>query len=111
MSRYTVYVHVMPRRGVLDPPGEATRSALQALGFAEVAAVRIGRRIAVEVEAESESQALERVRAMADRLLANPVVEEFELSLNGAVPGAPAAVGAARAQGRPGGRPEARANR
>ncbi|HEY8497825.1 MAG TPA: phosphoribosylformylglycinamidine synthase subunit PurS [Limnochordales bacterium] len=79
MARFTVFVHVMPREGVLDPPGEATRSALQALGFPGVVAVRIGRRIALELEAASQEEALERARAMAQRLLANPVIESFEV--------------------------------
>lgn len=80
MARFTVFVHVMPRRGVLDPPGEATKGALQALGFSGVHDVRIGRRIAVELEADSPEQAVERARAMAERLLANPVIEEFEIA-------------------------------
>lgn len=83
MARYTVFVHVMPRRGVLDPPGEAARAALSALGFEEVREVRIGRRIAVEVEAADPSEAEARVRQMAERLLANPVIEEFELAAGG----------------------------
>ncbi|WP_324669302.1 phosphoribosylformylglycinamidine synthase subunit PurS [Geochorda subterranea] len=79
MARFTVFVHVMPRQGVLDPPGEATRSALQALGFPGVLEVRIGRRIALDLEADSRDEALERARAMAERLLANPVIESFEV--------------------------------
>lgn len=80
MARYTIFVHVMPREGVLDPPGEATRAALQALGFQGVRDVRIGRRIAVEIEAGARDEAEALAASMAERLLANPVVESFELA-------------------------------
>lgn len=83
MARFVVFLDVMPRSGVADPPGQAACSALLALGFAEVRDVRIGRRIAVELEAPDERQAAQRVRAMAEQLLANPVIEEFAVSLPG----------------------------
>ncbi len=81
MARFVVFLDVMPRSGVADPPGQAACSALVALGFTEVRDVRIGRRIAVELEASDERQAAQRVRAMAEQLLANPVIEEFAVSL------------------------------
>nr|WP_273888873.1 phosphoribosylformylglycinamidine synthase subunit PurS [Rubrobacter naiadicus] len=65
-------VLVRPKRGILDPQGEAVRSALPALGFEGVESVRVGRLVELEVERADE------VEAMCRRLLANPTIEEYE---------------------------------
>jgi phosphoribosylformylglycinamidine synthase PurS subunit len=75
-------VHVMPKQGVNDPQGDAVRSGLHSLGFNEAAKVRVGKRILVEISAGSEREALEQGRGMCDRLLANPVIEEYEISVS-----------------------------
>lgn len=90
MARYVAWIHVMPKPGVADPPGEATARALHALGFDEVSDVRIGRRIRVELVAQDPHEALRRAQAMAEQLLANPVLESFEVEV---VEAAPAAAG------------------
>ncbi len=77
-----IRVHVMPRRGVLDPQGEAVRHGLGALGFEGVSRVRVGRVVDVELgESVSRDDALARGRAMAGRLLANEVVEDFTVEV------------------------------
>ena len=81
MARYVAWVDVMPKPGVADPAGEATARALRALGFDEVSDVRIGRRIRVELEAADDGEAARRARAMAEQLLANPVLESFEVAV------------------------------
>ena len=81
MARYVAWVDVMPRAGVVDPAGEATARALHALGFDEVAEVRIGRRIRLELEADDDDEARRLARAMAEQLLANPVLEAFEVAV------------------------------
>jgi phosphoribosylformylglycinamidine synthase len=72
---------VTPRRDVLDPQGAAVRGALGSLGFDEVAGVRVGRYLELEVRADDEETARRRVAQMCDKLLANPVVEDFRFEL------------------------------
>jgi phosphoribosylformylglycinamidine synthase len=79
--KYRVHVRVMPRTGLLDPAGQAVEHALSALGFAEAANVHLGRAIELELEAGSPQQAEERARAMCDRLLANPVIEDYSVEV------------------------------
>ena len=79
MTSYRVSVHIVPRRGILDPQGKAVEHALQSLGFSSVRDVHVGRHIVVETEAASASDARDEVAAMCDRLLANPVTEDFEI--------------------------------
>ena len=67
-----VRVLVRPKRGILDPQGEAVKRALPALGFGGVDTVHIGRLIEMEVESADE------VEGMCERLLANPTTEEYE---------------------------------
>lgn len=80
MNRYRVAVHVVPRRGILDPQGKAITEALHTLGFAGVRDARMGKHILLDVEAASEHAAGDAVREMCDRLLANPVTEDFEIA-------------------------------
>lgn len=80
MSRYRVAVHITPRRGILDPQGKAVTDALQTLGFSAVSDVHVGRHLVVEMDA-SDKQAAERsTREMCQKLLANPVTEDFEIA-------------------------------
>jgi phosphoribosylformylglycinamidine synthase len=67
-----VRVLVRPKSGILDPQGETVRQALPALGFDGVNSVRVGRLIELEVDNADE------VEDMCRRLLANPVIEEYE---------------------------------
>jgi phosphoribosylformylglycinamidine synthase len=76
---YRVSVHITPRRGILDPQGKAVEGALHSLGFEGVSSVRVGRHIVVDTEADSEDAAVASVTAMCERLLANPVIEDFEI--------------------------------
>jgi phosphoribosylformylglycinamidine synthase PurS subunit len=85
MSKYRVAVHIVPRKGILDPQGKAIADALHALGFAPVRDVRAGRHIVIETDAADGSAAEQSVREMCDKLLANPVTEDFEIASVGAV--------------------------
>jgi phosphoribosylformylglycinamidine synthase subunit PurS len=80
MSRYRVAIHIVPRRGLLDPQGKAVTDALHTLGFPQVADVRIGRHLVLETDAADEGAATASARAMCGRLLANPVTEDFEIA-------------------------------
>lgn len=78
---YRVHVRVMPRAGLLDPQGKAVEQALGALGFAGAGGVRIGRAIELSVAAESRDEAEAQARRMCDKLLANPVTEDYLLDV------------------------------
>ena len=78
---FRVHVRVMPRTGLLDPQGQAVEHALTALGFEEAGAVRVGRAIELDLAAGSRDEAEARVRQMCDKLLANPVTEDYLLQV------------------------------
>jgi phosphoribosylformylglycinamidine synthase PurS subunit len=70
-----VHIDVMLKDEILDPQGQAVERALPALGFDGVSGVRVGKHIVLEVADRDDLDA--RVREMADKLLANPVIERF----------------------------------
>jgi phosphoribosylformylglycinamidine synthase subunit PurS len=78
---YRVHVRVMPRSGLLDPQGQAVEHALSSLGFQGTGSVRVGRAIELDVAADSRDEAETRARQMCDRLLANPVTEDYLLEV------------------------------
>ena len=80
MTAFRVAIHVVPRRGLLDPQGKAVADALHTLGFDGVSAVHVGRHLVVDVQAPDEAAARQRTREMCERLLANPVTEDFEIA-------------------------------
>lgn len=80
MSRFRVSLHIVPRKGLLDPQGKAVADALHTLGFRSVGDVHVGRHLVLEVNAGSASEAQKDVEAMCRRLLANPVTEDFEIA-------------------------------
>jgi phosphoribosylformylglycinamidine synthase subunit PurS len=83
-------VRVLLKPSVNDPPGQSIRGGLHALGFREVASVRAGKLMLVRLEAPDRATAEARVERMCAQLLANPVIEEYAVSLSRAespVPG------------------------
>ena len=74
-------VRVMLKAGVNDPQGLSIRGGLHALGFEEVSSVRAGKVIRLVLEAEDEPAAAARVNAMCEKLLANPVIEEYAVEI------------------------------
>jgi phosphoribosylformylglycinamidine synthase subunit PurS len=80
MSRYKIAIHIVPRRGLLDPQGKAVSDALHTLGFAGVRDVRVGRHLIVEADADTPDAADRLARSMCERLLANPVTEDYEIA-------------------------------
>jgi phosphoribosylformylglycinamidine synthase len=66
---------------LLDPQGQAIEHALAALRFNDFSNVHVGKAISMDLEAESEDEALRQVRAMCEHLLANPVTEDFEIEV------------------------------
>jgi phosphoribosylformylglycinamidine synthase len=82
--RYEVLVEVKLRPGIADPQGATVERALPALGFDGVDTVRIGKAVRLVVEAPDEDSARGRATEMAERLLANPVIEESVVTVTGA---------------------------
>jgi phosphoribosylformylglycinamidine synthase PurS subunit len=74
---YRVLVRVMPRVGILDPQGQAVESALHILGFDGTSRVHVGKAITLDVNAGSRDEAASKARQMCDKLLANPVTEDY----------------------------------
>jgi phosphoribosylformylglycinamidine synthase subunit PurS len=77
---FTVQVKVMPLKDLLDPQGKAVMGGLQNLGINNVTDVRIGKHIDLQIEANSKEAALASAAEAAKKLLANPVMEYFELT-------------------------------
>jgi phosphoribosylformylglycinamidine synthase PurS subunit len=73
-------VLVRPKEGILDPQGEAVESSLRQLGF-PVGDARVGRVIDLEVDASSADEARAEVERMCERLLANPLIESYEIEV------------------------------
>jgi phosphoribosylformylglycinamidine synthase len=73
-----VTVLIRPKAGILDPQGEAVQASLATLGFA-VTSARIGRLVELEVDAADASSAQAEVERMCAELLANPLIESFEI--------------------------------
>jgi phosphoribosylformylglycinamidine synthase PurS subunit len=74
-----VVVDVMPKPEILDPQGKAVQGALPRLGFTGVADVRQGKRFELELDGEITEERLDQVRQMAETLLSNPVIEDYEV--------------------------------
>lgn len=82
MTEYSIEVRVTPRRGILDPQGKAVGGALASLGFGGVGEVHVGRIVVFSLAAEGEPQARETAEAMCRQLLANPVTEDFRITVS-----------------------------
>jgi len=75
-----VTVLVRPKHGILDPQGEAVEGSLRKLGFA-VGGARVGRLVDLDDDAESSQEARAQVERMCQELLANPLIESFEIEI------------------------------
>ena len=78
MSQFLVKVFIRLRPSVLDPAGEAIKSASIKLGVDGINSIRIGKLIEVELEASQENELKEKIELLCDRLFANNVIEDYE---------------------------------
>lgn len=78
-----VEVFVTPKRGVLDPQGRAVEQSLKSLGFSQVRGVRVGKYILLELTAASATEARQTAEAMCERLLANTLIEDYRVRVEG----------------------------
>jgi phosphoribosylformylglycinamidine synthase len=82
MAEYEARIDVSHLPGILDPQGTTVEKALPALGYTNVTQVSVGKSIRLVVDAESEDAARAQVDEMCHRLLANPVIEAFTISIS-----------------------------
>jgi len=83
--RFAVAVEVSLKPGIADPQGSTIERSLPALGFEDVEGVRVGKSIRFDVEAPDENTARERVEQLCERFLTNPVIEDADITVEGAV--------------------------
>lgn len=79
---FTVQIKVMPLKELLDPQGKAVMGGLQNLGLGSIGDVRVGKHIILQVDADSAEKAQQIAEEASKQLLANPVMEYFEVSVN-----------------------------
>ncbi len=77
-----VRIFVSLKNGVLDPQGKAVEQSLHTLGYKEVQDVRVGKFVELNLQASSREAAEGRIREMCDKLLANPVIENFHYEIS-----------------------------
>lgn len=73
-------VKIMPKKGVLDPQGKAIENSLKQLGFLQIKKVKQGKIIEIEIDADNESDAREIITNASNKLLANLVIEDYEIT-------------------------------
>jgi len=76
-----VRVTVMLKGGILDPQGEAVKHALNSLGYNQVKTIRQGKVIEINLDETSEEEAKQNIKKMCEKLLANTVVEDYEIEI------------------------------
>jgi len=81
LDQFSVKVFIRLRPSVLDPAGEATKSASNKLGVEGIKSLRIGKMIEVKIESETENDVREKIDLLCDRLFANTVIEDYEYSI------------------------------
>ena len=81
VPRFQARVLVRLRPSVLDPAGEAARGAAERLGVEGISMLRIGKAVEIELDASDEAEARRRLELLSDRLLSNPVIEDWTLEL------------------------------
>ena len=76
---YKARITVTLRPAILDPQGKATHHALQNLGFDQISSVRIGKYMELQVSADTEEDAVSAAHAACEKLLANPIMEDYKV--------------------------------
>lgn len=77
-----VKIFVSLKNGVLDPQGKAIERSLHTLGYSEARDVRMGKYLELDIDATSREAVAARVHEMCDKLLANPVIEEYRFEIS-----------------------------
>lgn len=80
--KYIAEINVMPHKNLLDPQGKAVTGGIHSLGMNEINNVRVGKRITLEIDADTETAARKKAETICKKLLANPVMEYFEVAVH-----------------------------
>jgi phosphoribosylformylglycinamidine synthase len=78
---WLVKIYVTLKKGLLDAQGTATQNALESLGFEEIEEVRMGKYINIKMKGQNQQMVIQRVEEMGKKLLANPVIEDFDYEI------------------------------
>ena len=78
---WVVKINIILKKGILDAQGKATQQALLSLGFDEISSVRIGKLIELQVKGDSKEEIAKRVTDMCQKILVNPIIEDFEYEI------------------------------
>ncbi|HHL72359.1 MAG TPA: phosphoribosylformylglycinamidine synthase subunit PurS [Bacteroidetes bacterium] len=78
---FTAKVYIQLKSGILDPQGKAVEHALASLGFGQISTARVGKLIELTVDAADQAEAETIVRGACEKLLANPVIEEYRYDI------------------------------
>lgn len=78
---FKVKVRVMPKKGILDPQGQAVENALRSMRYEAVEEVRIGKHMDILMQGDDQGQVEAQVREMCQKLLSNPVIEDFSFEV------------------------------
>ena len=81
MTKFQAEIDVMPKKEILDPQGKAVTGSMKNLGLEEIHNIRIGKHISLEIEAENEGLARQKVDQACKSLLANLIMESYSFSL------------------------------
>lgn len=81
VMQYFCEVYIRPRADILDPQGDAVNRALANLGYSEASEVKVGKYITLRIEAADAAQARQRLDAMCQQLLANPIIEDYRIEV------------------------------
>ena len=81
MPKFKAEINVMPLKALLDPQGKAVTGSMKNIGLSEITNVRIGKHISLEIEAANKEAAQKKAEESCKKLLANPIMEYFELTI------------------------------
>jgi phosphoribosylformylglycinamidine synthase len=81
MASFTAHINIMPHEGLLDPQGKTVLNNMKNLDVSGVTDVRIGRHVTMQLDANSEAEAREKVETACQKLLANLIMEKYEYQL------------------------------
>lgn len=79
--KFKAEINIMPLKALLDPQGKAVTGSMKNIGLSEIQNVRIGKHISLEIEAASKEAAQKKTEEACKKLLANPIMEFFEITL------------------------------
>jgi phosphoribosylformylglycinamidine synthase PurS subunit len=80
--RFSIKAYITPKRSILDPQGRAIEHSLKSLGFDQIQSARVGKFIALQLEASSPEQACHIANRMCEQLLANTVIEDYRVEVD-----------------------------